>query len=137
MKNFSEASNQHDVILLGLQPLVEATADALFSAVKNQLTESGLDLKNCIGYASDGAGVMVGARNSLWTRISEESPNCQQLKCICHSLALCTKYEFEKLPANIGFMVKEIPKWFRKRLRRDSFQQIFAVMNPEGVKIEN
>ena len=49
---------------LSLIPIKETTGWALFDAVKGCL-----ELKNCIGYASDGAANMDGCHNSLWSRI--------------------------------------------------------------------
>jgi hypothetical protein len=53
-----------------------------------------------------------------------------QLKCICHLLALCIQYAVSKLPSNIGFLLSEIPNWFRhSELRRDAYKELFRVMN--------
>lgn len=54
---------------LSLIPVVKETGNDLFEAVKSCLEESGLDLTNFIGYASNGASVMVGEHNSVWSRI--------------------------------------------------------------------
>ena len=64
--------------------VVKATGKDLFEALKSCLEQSGLDLVNCIGYASDGASVMVGEYDSVWSRIKATSPNCVMTKC-CHS----------------------------------------------------
>jgi hypothetical protein len=53
-----------------------------------------------------------------------------QHKCICHSLALCIQHAVSKLPSNIGFLLSEIPSWFRhSELRREAYQELFRVMN--------
>ena len=73
---------------------------------------------------------MVGCNNSVWTRIKELSPSCVQYKCVCHSLALCVKYAVSKLPSSIGFLLTEIPNWFRhSNLRREGFKMLFKIMN--------
>ena len=52
------------------------------------------------------------------------------MKCMCHSLALCIQKGFDKLPSSLGFLLKEIPKWFSKStLRRDTYKDLFKVMS--------
>ena len=110
IRYYSKSEKRIVTSFLSLIPVVKATGNDLFEALKSCLEESGLDLTNCIGYASDGASVMVGKHNSVWSRIKEASPNCIVIKCICHSLALCIKRAFDKMPANLGFMLTESPK---------------------------
>ena len=74
--------------LLELVPLLETNAEAIFQAIQDKLTESGLNMENCLGFACDSASVMLGSHNSVWTRLQAVSPNCVLIKCICHSLAL-------------------------------------------------
>ena len=97
-------------ILLGFQPVISTTGEELFRAIQNQLRESGLDIAEMTGYGSDGASNMVGQHNSLWSRLKECAPHVVQMKCICHSPALCVAQGFDHLPSNLGFMTKEIPK---------------------------
>ncbi|KAK3789308.1 hypothetical protein RRG08_001698 [Elysia crispata] len=117
---------------LGLFPVLETNAQSLYETLERELKGFGLNIEDCIGFASDGASVMVGNKNSVWTRIKEKAPNCIQLKCICHSLALCIQHAFNKLPSNLGFLLKEIPNWFsHSDLRRQDFIQLFETMNTE------
>ena len=121
---------------LELVPVHECDSQALFTAIKGAVEDIGLTLSDCVGYGSDGASAMVGNHNSVWTRVKEESPNCIQMRCICHSLALCVQSAFEVLPSSIGFMLSEIPKWFKKsNLRRGDFESLFNVMNPDGERM--
>lgn len=117
---------------LGLFPVLETNAQSLYETLERGLEDFGLKIEDCIGFASDGASVMVGNNNSVWTRIKEKAPNCTQLKCICHSLALCIQHAFNKLPSNLGFLLKEIPNWFaHSDLRRQDFIKLFETMNTE------
>ncbi|XP_076049704.1 uncharacterized protein LOC143030440 [Oratosquilla oratoria] len=116
---------------VGLIPVNDTKGEALFTVIKAAVTNLGLELGNCIGFANDGASVMTGVDNSVWTRIQQESPDCVQVKCICHSLALCVKHAFEKLPSCLGFLISEIPKWFSKStVRRAAYKQLFSIMDP-------
>ncbi|XP_050724635.1 uncharacterized protein LOC127002594 [Eriocheir sinensis] len=131
IRYFSRSEKKIVTELVELVEVSEATREALFQAIKNSIEKLGLSLKDCIGYASDGASVMTGTHNSVWSRIHEESPNCVQMKCICHSLALCVQAAFKKLPASLGFLLAEIPKWFSKSaIRREAFSTLFSIMDP-------
>ena len=118
---------------LSLVSVVETTAQVLFDKIAEEIREFGQTLKNCIGFASDGAASMVGGKNLVWTRIKSESPQCVQMKCICHSLALCIQHAISKLPSNIGFILTEVPLWFsNSNLRREDFKVLFKAMNHAG-----
>ena len=53
-----------------------------------------------------------------------------------HSVALCIKHAFEKMPANLGFMLGEIPKRFSKSgVRRDAYKQLFETF--EGCDVDS
>lgn len=116
--------------LLGIVPVTETTGEALFNVIKGLLVKCGLAVEDCIGFSSDGASNMTGENNSLWSRLKIQSPNCIKIQCTCHSLALCIQKGFEKLPSCLGFMLQEIPKWFRKSsLRRENYKMLFDTMN--------
>ena len=126
----SDKTNQITISFLSLIPVQEATGDNIFSLIKMEIESCNQDLKNCIGFASDGASNMVGCNNSVWSRIRDVSPSCVQYRCVCHSLALCIKYAVSKLPSSIGFLLTEIPNWFRhSNLRREAFKHLFKIMN--------
>jgi hypothetical protein len=73
----------------------------------------GQSLANCIGFATDGSSNMVWCNYSVCSRLKSVSPFYVQHKSIYHSLALGIQYAVSKLPSNIGFLLSEIPKWFR------------------------
>ena len=121
-----------------LIPVVRTTGESLFSALKSCLEEFDLPLSDCIGLGSDGAANMVGARNSVWSRVKLESPNCVLFKCICHSLALCVEKAFEVLPSSVGFLLAEIPAWFsRSCLRREDCKTLIENMSIEDADDAN
>jgi hypothetical protein len=40
-------------------------------------------------------------------------------------------HAFDSLPSHLGYMLAEIPQWFRKSdIRREAFKELFNVMNP-------
>jgi hypothetical protein len=98
--------------------------------IEREIKRCDQSLVNCIGFATDGASNMVGCNNSVWSRLKTVSPFCVQHKCICHSLALCFQYGVSKLPSNIGYLLSEIPNWFRhSELRREAYKELFRMMN--------
>lgn len=123
---FSEKCSKIVTVFLGLYPVIHATGEVLFKIFKNCLAEHTHSLSDCIGFGCDGTAVMTGEHNSIWSRIKEESPNCILNKCVCHSLALCVKKAFETLPANLEYLLTEIPGWFsNSTLRCHDYKKLF------------
>lgn len=55
---------------LDLVPVINTTTTQdLFEVVLSSLNSHGLDLRNCIGFGSDGASVIIRENNSLWSRL--------------------------------------------------------------------
>ncbi|KAK6168647.1 hypothetical protein SNE40_019839 [Patella caerulea] len=131
IRYFNDVEKNIVTAFVGLVDVVEATGQALFDALRLELETVGLDLSNCVGFASDGASAMVGQHNSVWSRIRTVSPNCILMKCdVCHSLALCVEHAFEKMPSNLGFILKEIPKWFSKSIiKKEAYKALVQVMD--------
>ena len=138
VRYFSEKQEKICTAFISLVSLVSATGEDTFNVLKLSLEDAGLNLEDCVGLACNGASVMVGKHDSVHSRTKIVSPNCILMKCICHSLALCIKHAFEKLPANHGFLLSEIPKWFSKStLRREAYKDLFKIINgdDETVKV--
>nr|XP_047144818.1 SCAN domain-containing protein 3-like [Hydra vulgaris] len=127
---FSVLKNEIVTKFMGLILVHETTGENIFHLLDQETKKCGQSLTNCIGFATDGASNMTGCNNSVWTKIKEVSPNCVQLKCICHSLALCIEHAVSKLPSNIAFLLSEIPHWFcNSSLRREDYIDLFNVIN--------
>ena len=136
VRYFSEKEERIKTSFLELIPITSATGEDIFSSLKSSLENAGLKLEDCIEFGSDGASAMVGQHNSVWSRIRNASPNCVLMRCICHSLALCIKHAFEKLPSNLGFLLSEIPRWFpNSALRRDSYKSLFETINGDDESV--
>jgi hypothetical protein len=74
---------------LGFIPVTSTTGEELFRVLKEKLESLGLSLKNCLGYDSDGAANVIGAHNSVWSRVKSESENCVLMRCTCLSQLNC------------------------------------------------
>lgn len=132
IRYYNQAKEKILTAFVDLVSLVHACADDIFNAIKECLAGIDLKLEDCVGYGSDGASVMVGDHDSVWTRILAVSPNCIKMTCICHSLALCVQHAFEKFPSSLGFLLAEIPKWFSKStVRREAYKTLYQLMSPD------
>ena len=115
---------------IGLIPVLEAAGERIFNLIDEKIKRCGQSLANCIGFATDGASNMVGYNNTVWSELKAVSLFCVQLKCICHSLALCIQYAVSKIQSNIGFLLSEIPNWFsHSEFRQEAYKELFRVMN--------
>lgn len=119
---------------LALIPIQEATGVALFDHIINFFTKYGIPFeKNCIGFASDGANNMMGAQNSVASRMKEAIPNIFIMKCICHSFHLCASYSCEQLPQEIEKLTRDVYNYFANSPKRSGelkqFQE-FAHVSP-------
>ena len=85
IRYYSQVQEKILTAFVYLVSLVHACADDIFNAIKECLTGIGLKLKDCVGYGSDGASVMVGENDLVWTRMLAVAPNCIKMTCICHS----------------------------------------------------
>ncbi|XP_047736335.1 SCAN domain-containing protein 3-like [Hyalella azteca] len=133
VRYFNDHSQHVETDLLALVPVTDATGEVLFQEIEAVLHSFGQTFKNCIGFGADGASSLVGKNNSVFSRILQTNPKCILVKCICHSLALAVKHACEKLMADVGFLVTEIPAWFSKStLRRNDFQKLSEVLNTGG-----
>lgn len=76
--------------------------------------------KNLIGFASDGASVMMGVHNSLSTKLKENNRDLFLMKCSCHSFSLCSNYACSKLPEKIENLARDIYTYFQHSYKRQS-----------------
>ena len=88
---FDGENGEMGTYFLGLVKIVETTGVALFEAVKILLEKNKIEIKNCIGFSSDGASNMTGNNNSLWSRLKTESSNCVKMPCMSQFGIVCAK----------------------------------------------
>ena len=69
--------------------------------------------KNIVGFAADGANVMMGDHNSMKSRLIEDCPGIFILKCICHSLHLCASEACKALPSRCEELARAIYNYFK------------------------
>ncbi|KYN50089.1 hypothetical protein ALC62_00117, partial [Cyphomyrmex costatus] len=104
---------------LGLIPLKDATAEDLYDKVTAFFNLNKIPYKtNLIGFASDGANVMVGTKNSFSSRLVSDIPHIFLMKCICHSFHLCASNACSMLPSSVEELTREIYNYFSNSPKR-------------------
>ena len=97
-----------------------ATADKLFEALNAVIKEYEIPWENVVGYASDTAIVMVGARNSVLSRIFA-------LGCLCHLANLCSAAALKMLPVSVDNLLIDVFYHFKYSSKRwEEFSEMQA-----------
>lgn len=130
---FSKTAKAIKSRFLGIVELTEdTTSQKIFYQLSKLLKQYNLSFQNLIGYASDGASVVSGQHNSVWSRVHEQAPNAFQFKCVCHSLDKVVSSSFDVLPSRIAVLIKKIPSWFSKSFKRKrEYSQLYAEFSHE------
>lgn len=116
---------------LAIPEVGDTTAMGLKNLIYKTLSEKKMTIKNCIGFASDNANVMLGKNNGLAALIKKDIPWLAIFGCICHSFALCSASACEQLPTEIVRFSNDIYTYVSnsaKRLREyKEFQKFCEV----------
>ncbi|XP_050717436.1 uncharacterized protein LOC126999147 [Eriocheir sinensis] len=122
---------------LGLIQLEDATAIALYNNVVSFFRDNQIDYKqNMIGFAADGANAMLGAHNSLSSRLKNDVDGLFIMKCICHTFALCASYACLKLPRSIEDLARDIFSFIQCSPKRiGSLKEFQAFVNVKPHKL--
>lgn len=120
-----DESNIQD-FFLGLIPVPSATAQAIFEAITGYFSNLNINYKqNLIGFASDGANVMMGIHNSVCTKLQNEIPGLFIMKCVCHSFNLCADYACKKLPDMVEILARDVYTYLQYSFKRQTEFQEF------------
>lgn len=105
-----------------------ATATNIYNVIKQFFDSHKIPyIKNCVGFAADGANAMMGKNNSLKTHLLQDIPHLFTFKCICHSLALCANNACSKLPESIEKVTLEVFNYMRQSFKRQKEFQSFQI----------
>lgn len=122
---------------LGLVNLLSADACGIADAIVTFLGEYGLDIKNMVGIATDGASVMVGKNHSVFSLLKEKQPSLQLIRCVCHSLDIVANKAMQLLPSNLEYMIRETYNWFAHSAKRQSdYNSIYRAINDGGCPLK-
>ena len=115
---------------LGLVELENSTSQGITDKLLDFLKDVNLEPSKCMGLATDGCNTMAGQRNSVITKFKEINPQVTHIKCICHSLQLCSSYAMKKLPDHLEFMVSETYRYFSQSpLRQQKYASLYSTIN--------
>ena len=67
---------------------------------------------------TDGANVMIGARNSVLSRFKDAQPNIFHIHCTCHVAALCAAYACKTFPKFSEQLCRNIHSHFSHSCKR-------------------
>ena len=102
-----------------------ATAEKMFEALNKVMEENEIPWENVVGYASDTANVMVGAHNSVLSRIRDKQPLVFSLGCLCHLANLCSAAALKSLPVSIDNLLIDVFYHFKYSAKRwEQFSEI-------------
>ncbi|CAH1987107.1 unnamed protein product [Acanthoscelides obtectus] len=79
---------------------------------------------------------MMGANNSLASRLKEKCPNLFLMKCSCHSFRLCASYACGKLPNDVEQLARDVYNFFSNSPKRiDQYKEFqeFANVLPHKI----
>lgn len=119
---------------LAIIEIADATAINIYNVIVNYFKEKNIPYKeNLVGFAADGASVMMGATNSVSQLLKKDIPDLFILNCVCHSFALCGSYACQKLPSEIEILAKDIYSYMKNSYKRtEQFKefQTFVELKP-------
>lgn len=109
---------------LGLIKLSSADALTLYNHIVEYFTSNDIPYKqNLIGFASDGANVLLGHQHSVMSLLKKDIPALYVMKCICHSFHLCASYACQKLPRFVEDLTRDVYNYFSSSPKRTSPNQ--------------
>ncbi|KAI4454137.1 hat family dimerization domaincontaining protein-related [Holotrichia oblita] len=130
VRYFSEVKAKVVTTFLGIVEVKDANAVGLANTLTDYIRKIGLKLENLLALATDGASVLCGSRNSVFTILKAAVPKLISVKCIAHSLHLCCSKAASVLPDELDFLCKHIYNWFaRSHQRRECYIEVFETIN--------
>ncbi|XP_017483293.1 PREDICTED: uncharacterized protein LOC108372153 isoform X2 [Rhagoletis zephyria] len=123
---------------LALIELAKFDACTLVQEIRKLFKSINVPLKNCLGFASDNASVMVGKRKGIAALLREDNPNLFSIGCTCHSIHLCASAAGKVLPAGLEILTRNIYLYFAHSAKRQvefkEFQEYFSVSRHKILK---
>jgi len=85
---------------LGLIPASLTDAESLYDSICRFLSSTGLNIKNCTGFTSDGASNVSGRKTGVSTRITNnDNPYLLKIHCNAHKLNLAAVDSVKGIPS--------------------------------------
>ncbi|XP_058827037.1 uncharacterized protein LOC131687020 [Topomyia yanbarensis] len=117
--------------------VIETDSRTLHTIVTDCFKRDHIDYQsNLLGYAADGANNMTGTEKSLATFLKKDCPSLFVLKCICHSMALCSSYACKHVPDRIEQVCRDIYNYLScSPLRTSKFDDIQILLELKPMKM--
>ncbi|CAD6216271.1 GSCOCG00011330001-RA-CDS, partial [Cotesia congregata] len=115
---FSHKKKQVVTTFYRIIKIIKCDAESVHQVIVDQFKKDGPKLENLIGIGIDGANVMVENYNSVTALLKKELPDLIVVKCVSHSLHLCSEKASKLLPRQLEFLVRETHNWFSYSTKR-------------------
>jgi hypothetical protein len=97
----------------------EADSASLFKTIETFFLANDIPFeRNMIGFASDGAAVMMGKHNSVSQKFCDRIPHLFIFRCICHSIDLAASEASRRLPSYLEETLLEIFYYLKYSTKR-------------------
>lgn len=106
--------NNHEVAYEG------ATGKNLYNCLIKAFNDCNIPSDNIIGFGSDGCNSMMGANNSVASRMIQNFPGISIWTCICHSLHLCASEACKILPKRCEDLARQVYSFFSMSSKRSA-----------------
>ena len=117
LRFFDNTQEQVRCVFFALECVERATAELLFNTIDKYFQESTTLLyDNLVRLGRDGANVMLGARNSVMSRLQCKQPALVALHC--HITALIANEACKVLPGELEDLTTDVWYYFQKSPRR-------------------
>ncbi|CAI6373604.1 unnamed protein product [Macrosiphum euphorbiae] len=106
--------------LFAVVTMQDSKGKSFHTMLEDILTKNGLDIKNCIGNATDGAANMQGKYNGFSAWLSKSSPNQVHVWCYSHilNLVLIDATSITLPTASLFVLLNDIAVYFKELYKR-------------------
>ena len=98
----------------------DGRAETITDTIKNELSKSNLNINDMLSFGSDGAAVLSGNTNGVWTKLKNENSSLITNHCKDHRLALACKdsYKSVKTMKRLDDMLDNVHKYYKYSANR-------------------
>lgn len=115
---------------LTLLPVEDGTASGLHKLMDDYFNAANIDYKKMmIGFAADGANVMMGNRNSLSVLLKNDNPGLFITKCVCHSFDLCASYTCKTFPRWVEDLARDMYNYFLSYKQAAAYKHVQKLLD--------
>ena len=115
--------------------LSNGTAETIYTAMKDHLTEAAIPLDKMTSFASDGPSVMVGKKNGVVALLKRDNPDVINLHCMNHRLQLAVSKAFHSVTMidNTDELLTALFKYYHySTVRSESLNAIQNLLRETG-----